>query len=503
MNNAHSEDRGRVIPKWLQPERTFSKGETLIPRKTSFVVNNATKEGIEKELATFRDAPSLDGACYLLGAAALIGNHELSRRSAAFITEHHAADKAIIELADNILCGAHLDFTDFNIDLKVAKVRGWLRQFPRSAIAWIELGRLFTIKGLKDKARRAVLTALSLAPYDRYIVRCGVRFFLHIFDFDAAWHYIRRANSVVRDPWLKATELNVAMLSNKETPFLKGILPSNIEEADLFHYSELNESLGMLELNTGNQKKAKKLFRTAWSSPSESVITHGEWIIRNRLPGLKESAPLDFARSFEALTWVHYYYQDDPSVALETARRWQEEEPYSRSAFAVGACVAGSAGLHDDAVEFAKQGLRANPNDSKLLNSLSYELLRAGRIKDAQEALKRWEQTDNDSMNNVFYLATLGLLRFKMGNTVEGRRLYLDAIEKCKEQGLQHLVGKAYLNLSLTEIEASTPDAMKTTSIALELSENNLHPEIRYLRQELINKRNRINCTAHNNRENN
>jgi tetratricopeptide (TPR) repeat protein len=487
VNNTNSEKRGRVIPKWLTAESTRKKGETLIPRETQFSVNDATKAAIEKELASFRETPTLDSASYLLGASLLIGDSSLANEAAHFIRDRGDPGSTITEFADNIMGVECMDLSLMRIDMQIAKTKAWVREFSRNALAWMELGRLYTIKGQIEHARRAVLTALTLAPHDRYIVRCGVRFFLHIFDYASAWHYIRIANNHVRDPWLKATEINVAMINNKKTPRLKGLLPTDIKGNALFHYSELHESAGILELNAGNHKKAKKFFRTAWTTPAESVVTHAEWIIRNQFPGLKETAALDYARSLEALTWVQYY-QYDLLTALDTVRMWRDEEPYSRSPFLVGACIAGSAGLPEDAIDFAVDGLKANPNDSRLLNSLCYESLRAGRIEEGQRALERWAQTDVDKDNDAFYLATAGLLMFKTNNVPEGRKLYLDAIAKCKELGSPHLVGKAYLNMALAEIEASTPEALKTASIALNLSNGDIHPDVRSLQEELISK---------------
>lgn len=493
MNNAHSETRSHVIPKWVQPQSSLSKGETQIPRATPFIVNQATKTGIETERMAFQENPTLESAYYLLGASVLIGDEALSHESARFIKEHDTPGKIITEFADNILGIEYLDMSVLRVDFQIANMKSWLREFPRSAIGWIELGRLYTIKGNKEKARRAVITALSLAPYDRYIVRCGVRFFLHIHDYDAAWNYIRKANSQVRDPWLKATELNVAMMRDKRTPDFRGFLPAgNTKGLDIFHYSELYESAGMIEFNSGNQNKAKKHFRAAWGTPAESVVTHGEWLIRNKLPGLKDTAPLDYARSFEALTWVQYY-QYDFEAAMDTVTKWQEEEPYSKSAYVVGACIAGSARLHDAAADFAEQGLRANPNDSRLLNSLCYELLRAGRLDGAREAFKRWTDANVDRKNDVFYLATEGLLMFKRGNASEGRKLYFEAISKCKEQGIEKLIGKAHLNLALAEVEQKTFEAATAVSKALELSTGDILPDIRSLRQELIEKTKAIN----------
>jgi hypothetical protein len=212
------------------------------------------------------------------------------------------------------------------INLRISALKKLTEKFPRNAIPWIELARLYTVKGQHGQARRAVLIALNLAPYDRYVVRCAVRFLLHIHEFEAAWHYIRRATAIGFDPWLKATEVNVALIAEKEIPSLKGYLPRNLSDVDVFHFSELFESSGILDLDAGNQKSAKKSFNIAWRNPSDAVITHAEWVIRNRLPGLREKAEMDFKKSIEAMTWI-YYSDLKVDEALNTTSEWELEEP--------------------------------------------------------------------------------------------------------------------------------------------------------------------------------
>lgn len=92
------------------------------------------------------------------------------------------------------------------------------------------------------------------------------------------------------------------MIASKSTPSFKRLVPKDTSGIDLFHYSELFESYGMLELEEGNNKSAKKLFKTAWTKPPETVITHGEWVIRNKFPGLRDSSHLEYEKSLEALT---------------------------------------------------------------------------------------------------------------------------------------------------------------------------------------------------------
>ena len=486
MNDTESLKRGHVIPKWLDLQSQAARREIEVPRGRPFEINQATKEGISREMLEFKESPSLESACYLLGASSLIGDAQLARDMAHFIKTRQDAGQPIVELAGQVLEEIVIDFSLLQINTQIASLKEWVSRFPKSAVAWMELGRLYTIMGQRHKAKRAVLVALSLAPYDRYIVRCGVRFFLHIMDLDMAWHYISKANRRYDDPWLKATEINVAMIAEMQTPAFKRLLPKDAKGIDVFHFSELYESWGLLELNDGNNQKAKKQFKTAWTNPPESVVTHAEWVIRNKLPALRENSTLEYAKSLEALTWVQYYNLN-LTMALDAARQWQSEESYSRSPFVVGASIACSADIPDEGVEMANQGLKANPGDSKLLNNYCYSLLRAGRIPEAEDALKRWRMAESEG-EEVFILATEGLLEFKKGNLGAGRTLYHKAMSLSKKNQDNYRFAKAYLNLALAEVEESTPDAIKVVAEAFKVSDGIIYPDIVFLRKQILGR---------------
>jgi len=144
------------------------------------------------------------------------------------------------------------------------------------------------------------------------------------------------------------------------------------------------------------------------------------------------------------------------------------------------------AGMPDMAAETAFRGLASNPDDPKLINNLCYALLRAGRVEDAEEAFRKYNQ-DDDEMK-IFYIATKGLLEFKKGNLAEGRNLYSEAMKLCKQKGDRDLAAKAHLNLALAEIEASTHEADKAVHLAISSSENSKDPDVELLRRQVFEK---------------
>lgn len=485
MNNLQTDKRSHVVPKWLEYPNAIKKGELIYPRKTSFTINKATEESIKKDLLEFKTHPTPEMACRLMGAGIVIGDEQLSRDMAGYITKKGGVDLLSIKLADEILNPVSVESTS-KINILISNKKKWVSEYPNSAIAWIELSRAYTIKGQDEKAKRAAKIALQLAPFDRYIVRCVVRLFLHTGEFDLAWYYIHRATKHHFDPWIKATEVNVALIAEQRTPDIKKFIPQSPVGDQLFHYSELLESAGILELSSGNDRKAKKQFRLAWQKPSENVITHAEWLIRNKLPSLKNSTTLEFDKSYEASTWLNYS-DFKFAEALEAAREWELEEPYSKFPFIVGSHIACDAGNPELGARIAIRGLEFNPHNTGIYNNLCYSLLRAGKVNEATKYIDKLKKE-----SDLCCKATIGLYEFKSKNIAAGRQAYIDVMDQFKQKGMYELRGKAFLNLAMAELDALTAESRITAIKSLKETETMKSPDILLLRklvQEKLNTR--------------
>lgn len=482
MNDHQEHKRSRIIPRWLEYDAAAKMGELAIPKKNRFETNAATKESITSDLEEFTIHPTSFMACRLMGAGIIVGDFELSHDMAAYIQKHGGVDSLSASLADRILNEVSNVEPIKEVDVRIANIRKWTSQYHNDAIAWIELARAFTIKGLKEKAKKAVITAIQIAPYDRYIVRCAARFFLHISDYESAWHYVNRASKFRFDPWIRATEVNVANISERDVPNFKRLIPNDLSHEQLFHFSELIESYAYLELEAGNDRKARKQMRIAWENPSENVITHAEWVIRNRLPGLKASSiALKFSRSPEANTWQTYCELKE-NKAMEAAREWELQEPYSKYPFIVGTCIACNADKPHIGVEIAKRGLIIEPNNKIILNNLCYALLRSGDTVGAGEYIKRIYSKDG-TISDLIALATKGLYEYKTNNIAKGREDYIETIQKLRQQGEPILQASALLNMAMAELDASTTESREFAKQALSNTEGVKVPDVQLVRK--------------------
>ncbi|MCK4359096.1 MAG: hypothetical protein KAW92_10235 [Candidatus Cloacimonetes bacterium] len=484
MIDTKNSKRNLVIPKWLEFSKASKSLSLSIPRKNPFIISKKTKKKLYNDYTEFKKFPSAHVATDLMGSAIVIDKIELAKEIAKYVIKCKNLKKPTLDLAYKILNPNDKNKkVNLELEIQIAEIKKKINKYPKNAIYWIDIGRLYTIKGQWNQAEKAIVIALNLSPTDRYIVRCGVRFFLHIKKYDFAWFYLNKATSNSSDPWLKATELNVSFLVKKKIKNLKRLNTNLISYDKLFHYSELIESFGMLEVFSGNNKKAKNNFKLAWSNPSENVITHGEWVIRNLFPNLLQSSNLNFEESLEAQSW-RQYFELNLSKAIQYVKEWELEEPYSTNPFLLGSSIAISADNPIESINFINRGLDSNPDDFLLLNNKCFALIKAGKINDAQKLSNKYPKyLEND--NKVFFLATKGLLEFKKGNINQGRELYQESIQLCKKNNYTKLYVKAYLNLALAEAESVTKKSKETIEIALKLSKNINEPDIFFIRKKI------------------
>jgi tetratricopeptide (TPR) repeat protein len=475
--------RSLLVPKWPSIWNIGDK-ENSTPRSQPFEIDDKVRRGIASDRKDFREDPTLTRACELLHSGIIANEPEVSKEAAIFIIEQPNVSVTTLKLAHMVLGNSGEKAETLLPEDSIARTRRTLRTQTHNSLLWTELARLYTIKGRPDKAQRCILTAIDLAPLSRFVIRAGARFFIHVDQPDRANALVNKALEKSDDPWLLSTQINTAILADKKPPRFPQFEPSHIPPDRLFNFSELIASLGVAELHFGNDRKAKRLFRRAWTDPSESVVAHAEWVIRNRFPHFVDEMEIDFARSAEASSW-HSYFQLDLAGAIDFATEWGLEEPYSTHPFSCGSSIACSAKNYDLGVHFAKEGLMANPDDLLLLNNLAYSLLKRGNIREAEVALKKFPKAI-EGIEQVYSVATTGLYFFRTSNPLLGRQYYLRAHDIGVAKGDHRLAAKALLCLAEAELEINSDNFANDITLALRESENINEPSIVLLRESLL-----------------
>ena len=344
-----------------------------------------------------------------------------------------AVARRIVE-GDASLPISPVDVDHFERYQRVNKLKHRLREWPRDALARVDLAREYTILGKRDKALKPIVTALALAPVSSFVIRSAARFFLNYGDPERALFVVRRAPRLVSDPWLLAAEIAVSGAAGKTSRFTR-TARSMIVREDFApkHISELAGALGTMELNSGNRHHARRLFRAALEAPTENTLAQAEWVC-SELPELEpEIASRASERSYEAMARVSLR-QARWSAVVENAKLWRLDEPFATRSARFGSYAA-LVVVEDfqGALEFADFGLATKPRDSLLLNNKAVALALMDRPSDAAKLLAQIETIGSrDSRQTPVHLATTGLVQFRLGEPESGRKWYERAREETR-----------------------------------------------------------------------
>ncbi len=318
--------------------------------------------------------------------------------------------------------------------VRIHKLKKRLSAWPSDALAQIDLAREYTILGQRLKAIRPVTMALALAPSNPFVVRSAARFFLNDGDHDRALSLVRRAPNLAGDPWLLAAEVAISDATGRVTRFARaarGLLSRGAFSPK--HLSELACALATIELESGNRRMARKLFVAGLERPTENAAAQAEWAF-SEIDNLDVTTQVAPERSYEAEAMSHLG-DGDWDLAIENARLWRLDEPFSARAAYFGSWTASV--VRDDAelaLQFANFGLSTKPKDKLLLNNKAVALARLGRPEEARRAIQLIPVADLKDGMEATYIATQGMIEYRFGNPEIGRILYEKARQVSRRQ---------------------------------------------------------------------
>jgi Tfp pilus assembly protein PilF len=486
----------RIIPRWRRFRASLAMGELGTARKgpAGEPHDVAATRALEEKLSDWRAEGGLSFASDALGTALVLGRGGDVRDVAHFILDLGGkATASARTLAQAVLAGRteRIEVASEvrgiqrdELRQEVASLREMLNEGPRNAIAWTNLAHAHTLLGNLEHAERAMRTALALAGENRFVLRSGARFLLHIGEPEEAHRVLKSATATATDPWLLAAEIAVASATNGRPRFAKtGAAILNQGARSAFETTELASALATLELTAGNIRGARKLFRSAVRAPTENSVAQAEWASRQNIGfGLSErtlETPGSYeARAFEARAAGHW------ETALDEARRWFYDQPFSRHASSFASYLAGvPLERYAECADLARGGLIATPRDPLLLNNLAFALASSGQVAEAEEHFAEIPASALGGPMAVTLLATQGLLEYRRGNVEQGRARYLRAIDMAREEGDSFKVALASLYLAREATLANDARAREFCELALSESVRRKEPEIGQLRK--------------------
>jgi tetratricopeptide (TPR) repeat protein len=472
----------RVVPRWRDFRTTVETGE--LDGGEQQAVSTVIKDGgyFQDKLLAWRDAPSIENAADLVASALVLGRHTEAADAAQFLLRPDSTATPAVKVVAELVAGPAdragrivlAELKDIDIEagvvrLRIRALRSQLQDAPRNALLWVDLARAYSMLGQRDHAVRAMERALGLVRNNRFILRSAARLFVHLDESHRAHKLLVESQSTRFDPWLLAAEIAVAAVAERKPIFIKqgrDLLQSG--RFSSLQTAELASAIATLEMIAGDTRKARRLFRESLIDPNDNSLAQAEWAA-TKIDGI-DVAPelLSRPRSFEARAC------DDHrggrwAAAIRETENWFLDEPFSSRPAAFGSYLSGVAEQNYRlSEEFARRGLRANPDDSLLLNNLTVALANQGQLEEARETFRQITDPANELRPTL--LATEGLLKFRSGDINAGRQLYFEAVELAKRKGDRRLLALALAHLAREEVLEGTEAAEESLRVATEAS---------------------------------
>lgn len=335
----------------------------------------------------------------------------------------------------------------------ISKTKNLTKSYLYNAIHWVDLARLYTIRGHDEKANKCIKIALQLAPNNRFVLRSATRFFIHNEDGEQAIHYLKKSNITKNDPWLISAHIASSNFIGRYSPFIKnGLQVVKSGDFSNFDLTELSSSLGTLEMKSGAFKKSLPLLNLSLSNPNDNSLAQYEWLSKedNRL----EFNPSKFSEvknSFEAFAYENFRRGDFRSSFLNCID-WAIDQPISKRPLQFGSYIGTLIGQNNEAILMCLVGLKSDPYNVIFLNNLIYNYCVTGDLVNAEKYIRLIADKLNfdtvEDSEKVMYQATLGLFYLRSGHFDFGKNMYKTAIENSKKLANQYYYNQAILNFT-------------------------------------------------------
>lgn len=490
MNLTHEKDNRDVIPNWRNFKITSNLGElSKLNDKVDILFN------LDELKSDWENQKTIGVAADLINAHFISDNEvdETILEVIKFINQSSKPSKLLLKLSNSINKLEENELQETKIDdenirenlisqikfLIESTARYHIRIYkkltidnPKNPINWVELSRLYSIEGNREKSEKCIINALYLAPNNRYVLRCATRMFIENEKPDKAIFFLRKSSNTAIDPWLTSAHIAVSSSLNKFSPFIKNaIRQRESNHFTNFDLTELNSSLGTLELSNGNLKKAKVFFNDSLKLPNDNSLAQFQFNLNQdkRLSTIVNNNITNVKNNFEALA-LKYRDEGNWNNAVENALRWFLDVPYSAEPAVFSSyLLCTTIGDFETAVKVCELALKTNPTDTTLFNNIVFSLLQLDRINEAEKflhILNFYIKDSPKSINKESAITALGtnaLYLIKIGEIEEGIKLYNEAISMAKKANLNYYVLAGKLNLAKELNKIHHPESEEKT----------------------------------------
>jgi tetratricopeptide (TPR) repeat protein len=456
------EKERHIFPRWRSFQSTAGLGELSWPSVQEDFDTSELDLSLANAIVDWNADPSLWKSLDLLGTATVANKLDEFAGLVARVRDDPLAPEAARVFyggsQEHVRLGSSecSQLSDESLRAEVKLHRRKVATTPHDPVEWVDLARAFTVAGQNEKARRAILAALQLAPNNRFVLRSAARFFIHAGEPEIALALLSSAQPIKQDPWLLASEIAIADSLGKSSKHIRAARSKIEGDLPASELTELAAALGSLEAESGSHRIARKLLRRSLEQANENSVAQIRWLNRAHLGEMVDVSNVTPPLLHEANANASFY-RGDFEVARDEAFCWLEDQPFaSAPAILSSYLLAGVFMDWEAGRRVAERGLVSNQEDTGLLNNLAVCLMELGEIGNAEEVVNRLKMAERGAKPSAVHKATYGMLAFRKGDPESGRRLYFEAVEGAKSEGLRSTAARAAFHLAIEELIAGT-----------------------------------------------
>ena len=453
----------RVVPRWRSSTVTAKTAEAWT--KPPAVGQNYAEE-LAAKVREFDLSRTVPVAAELMFLAKEVGDVASAKRAATLILgcAESISSSQLLRSAKRVLEGDEKDVALSSGEF-VREARKLLAIDFHNPVLLMDVARELTARHQDTAALRYVKAAVAMAPTSRFVVRAAARYYLHIGEYDIAHDILRRTPLLSSDRWIQASEIAVATVRGRTSELVRRTIRnlSHVEKIEP-DASELASAVATVELLSGADKNAKRLFQKALVQPNDNSLAQVEWAA-TRLKLVVDETALRTPFSFEANS-NNAYRRLQIEEAIAYAKRWVTDEPFASRPHDSLCYLYCLEGRYDEARKAAEAAVRADGGLSFALSlNLLFTKIQSGDVDAAFEELIRLGNRPEAKLHATHILANAGALAYATGELTLGKEFYSRAINAARGRAEPHTEALARAFFARAATVASDPSA---ESIVLE-----------------------------------
>lgn len=428
----------RVIPKWRSSKIHASLQDNLplqqVGRKRNQEFLNEFSSELIKKLSQWRSRPDFGVAADLLNFSHVSHYRDLLVEPALYLNDHPTKLSPQLATAVRSVLGIE-EYQTYGdrvyVQAEIVRQKKYLDLNPRGAIPYVDIARLYVIKGQLKKAEKAIRTAVAIAPDNRFVLRSASRFYVHNDEPERALALLRKAPRTQEDPWVLASLIAIETMQDAPPSYFKrarAMMDST--RFNPVHLAELGAALATLQLNTGHFKNARRLFNQSLSNPNDNTVAQAVWAANEFSMAISIDPDWLVSRYSSEANYYTHEKIGNYTEALKCAQAWFDDEPFSTRPLQAGAFAACILGRYDVAEDQIRQALLLDPTSPDSKNNLAFSLMARNKLSDAVSVLADVYSSEMRTGNALsgHTLANLGMFYYRQGDRDNGNKFYEHAV---------------------------------------------------------------------------